>query len=319
MDEANTAVARDCRLRGLLSNTGLTVLFFLLSQNLLQFPFLLLRNRNIFLSGQGLSPFSSQLISVTVYLVSMGLTIVVGLYLFRSDHEFAFPMARVRQDYLRPALGVGLGAAMVGSLAATAADAWLGMGGIYSRQNLPSFAGGLPTLLLTLFGVTVLPALLEELLFRGVLLQPLRRYGDGLAVVVSAAFFALCHPTLPQAINAFVVGLALGVFAVRTGSLALPMMVHFVYNCLSCVITLFSLYRPLHAALFSWVVVLSLVGLGIVCLVVLRRRFGPVWHLPRARMSVDNRMIWRSVLTSVPALAAAVLCLVTILGNLYLA
>lgn len=73
--------------------------------------------------------------------------------------------------------------------------------------------------------VALLPAIAEELIFRGVLARALaRRFGPALAIVVSAAVFGLYHLDLPQLVSTFVLGLALGFIAVRADS-ALPTMV----------------------------------------------------------------------------------------------
>jgi len=81
-------------------------------------------------------------------------------------------------------------------------------------------------LLLALLTTGLLPAVAEELLLRGVILPPLRRFGNGFAITCAAALFALLHQNMEQAPMAFVSGLALGWVYVRGGRLALPILVH---------------------------------------------------------------------------------------------
>ena len=47
--------------------------------------------------------------------------------------------------------------------------------------------------MLNLVSTAVLPALVEEMVFRGYILGALRPQGDGLAIVFSAVFFGLLH------------------------------------------------------------------------------------------------------------------------------
>lgn len=47
--------------------------------------------------------------------------------------------------------------------------------------------------ILYVIGVAVIPPLVEELGFRGVMLSALRRYGDGFAVLVTAVAFGIFH------------------------------------------------------------------------------------------------------------------------------
>lgn len=73
-------------------------------------------------------------------------------------------------------------------------------------------------------GVVVVAPLVEEALFRGVLLHRLAaRRGPRWALVASALVFAVLHWNVPAM---FVFGLFLGVLYLRTGSLAACMLVH---------------------------------------------------------------------------------------------
>lgn len=316
-DGYGSAPVADNGLRALFGKVGLTVLILLLSQNLLSMPMLLYRRMG-FLIGGGINAFAAALGSMVVYVTSMVLTIVIATYLFGCDNRLAFPMARVRRDYLLPALFAGLGAAMVGNLTSGVAMSVLNSFGVYSRDSAPVFGGGAATVI-TLISATLLPALFEEMLFRGVLLQSLRRYGDSLAVVASALVFAFCHPTLPQFINALIVGLCLGMFAVRTGSLRMPMAVHFVYNSVACVMALAGRGgATLRMAALSWAVIIVLLVAGAVGAIILKKRFGMVWRLPvRNGFYISKGVAWRAALTSLPLIAAVVLCAVSILRNLY--
>lgn len=91
-------------------------------------------------------------------------------------------------------------------------------------------------LVMVLLSSACIPALAEEFAFRGVILGLLRPYGKGLAVVVSAALFALMHGNLVQIPFAFVCGLGLGYATIRTGSLWPAIIAHFVNNAMSFVL-----------------------------------------------------------------------------------
>jgi sodium transport system permease protein len=82
--------------------------------------------------------------------------------------------------------------------------------------------------------VAALPAICEELAFRGFILSGFRNLGNNRrAIVISALFFAIAHGFLQQEINAFIMGLVLGYLAVRTGSLFPGVIFHFVHNALA--------------------------------------------------------------------------------------
>lgn len=82
--------------------------------------------------------------------------------------------------------------------------------------------------------VCLVPAICEELAFRGFILSGLRRIGHKwTAIVLTAAFFGAVHVVLQQSIAAFVVGVVLGYVAVKTGSILPAMAYHFTHNALS--------------------------------------------------------------------------------------
>ncbi len=88
---------------------------------------------------------------------------------------------------------------------------------------------------LMLFNTVVTPAIVEEFAFRGVIMQPLRRYGNGFAILTSSFIFACAHGTPTGMIFAFIVGLALGYVTIETGSLWTGMALHAANNLFSVI------------------------------------------------------------------------------------
>ena len=88
---------------------------------------------------------------------------------------------------------------------------------------------------LNLLSVAILAPILEEWLCRGLVLRGLVRNGKSpvLAIVVSAAFFAIIHGNMWQAIPAFIIGVLFGYVYYSTGSLKLTILMHFTNNFLS--------------------------------------------------------------------------------------
>ncbi|MCA9152906.1 MAG: CPBP family intramembrane metalloprotease, partial [Planctomycetales bacterium] len=82
--------------------------------------------------------------------------------------------------------------------------------------------------------MAVVPAICEELAFRGFVLSGLRHLGHkGMAIVISALFFGVVHAFLQQSINAFIMGMLLAYIAVQTGSLFPGIVFHAVHNGLA--------------------------------------------------------------------------------------
>ena len=82
--------------------------------------------------------------------------------------------------------------------------------------------------------MAVLPAICEELAFRGFIFGGLLHKNGALrAIVVSALFFGFTHPVLQQSIAASLMGLMLGLIAWRTGGVLCTILVHAINNSLS--------------------------------------------------------------------------------------
>ncbi len=87
--------------------------------------------------------------------------------------------------------------------------------------------------------IAVTPALVEELLFRGLIFSGLRRWGLGPALGLSALLFALLHPPLQLFIPIFTMGIIFGIVVWRTGSIFCSMIVHALNNGLMVIIVCF--------------------------------------------------------------------------------
>lgn len=84
-----------------------------------------------------------------------------------------------------------------------------------------------------LLGFAVAPAVCEELAFRGFILSGFSRTGRvSLAIVMSSLAFGIMHMIPQQVFNASLLGLVLGLLAVRSGSLWPCILFHFTYNSL---------------------------------------------------------------------------------------
>ena len=84
----------------------------------------------------------------------------------------------------------------------------------------------------TVLGTVILAPLGEEFLFRKVLIDRTRRYGDTVSILLSATFFALFHVKLYQMFYAFLIGLVLGYLYTRTGKLRWSVAMHMAINAI---------------------------------------------------------------------------------------
>lgn len=90
-------------------------------------------------------------------------------------------------------------------------------------------------LVLMVFTTAVVPAFVEEFLFRGLILSNLLPYGRTTAVLASAFLFGLMHQNVGQLFYATAAGLVLGFIYVKTRSIWCCVLIHFVNNFISVI------------------------------------------------------------------------------------
>ncbi|MBQ7053829.1 MAG: CPBP family intramembrane metalloprotease [Oscillospiraceae bacterium] len=116
--------------------------------------------------------------------------------------------------------------------------------------------------------IALLPALVEEFALRCVIMQPLRKYGDKFAIIMSSLVFALMHGNMIQIPFAFVAGLAIGYFVIATRSIWTGVAIHLINNLLSVILSFVFLKDAQAASTFySAMNAVTLVA-GIICFAV---------------------------------------------------
>ena len=86
--------------------------------------------------------------------------------------------------------------------------------------------------------VAIFAPIFEEWMCRGMVLRGLlTKMKPAWAIVLSALFFAVIHMNPWQALNAFLIGLMMGYVYYKTGSLILTMVIHFVNNGTSVILS----------------------------------------------------------------------------------
>ena len=122
-------------------------------------------------------------------------------------------------------------------LAQTFIDVWERVWGVSPSQgDLPAVLGGITeqsSTLMLLGLLAVMPALGEELVFRGVIGRGLiARQGLVAGVFLTSLLFSIVHLNPVQGVGVFFVGLMCHVSYLATRTIAAPMLLHFLYNSL---------------------------------------------------------------------------------------
>ncbi|MBE6799209.1 MAG: CPBP family intramembrane metalloprotease [Ruminococcaceae bacterium] len=103
----------------------------------------------------------------------------------------------------------------------------------------PEYGTGVVSWIINLVCVGLIPAVMEEFAFRGVILGTTRKFtSDGLSILINATLFSMFHGNIHQIPFTFALGLYLSYITVYTGSVVPAMVVHGVNNSLAVVLSM---------------------------------------------------------------------------------
>lgn len=260
-----------------------------------------------------------QLIGILSTVIAMGLPFFIYAVSIRIPVRRALPLQMPPLSLLIPSIFLTFGATAVASFASGILQNLLYFLGIYAPGNL----GELPTTtasatVVYLISSTLLPAVLEEFVFRGVLMQSLRRFGDAMAVVVSAVLFAAAHGNIIVFPLALTMGLCSGYFVIRMGSLWPSILFHFLYNSLSIGLNEAYMRLPQNISLLlSSALTLAQLLLAVLSLIYLMKTRTGIFSLKPAQTTLNESAKLKTFFSSVAIIV--VLCLFALLAitNLY--
>lgn len=212
-----------------------------------------------------MSDLMEQIYSITAYTLPFLLATWFMIVVQKVPANIALPLRKVKPDICMAAVGVSLGAIMVGifmtNFFSVSFSLVFGYQPISPDMSMPQ---GIAPNILYFISIAILPAILEEAMFRGAILQSLRRFGDGFALVVSAILFGIAHGNFIQAPYSIVFGLVVGYFTLYTGSLIPGMIAHLFNNGLSVIMEWIStdLTRKQYDTLnYGYILVFLLAGI----------------------------------------------------------
>ena len=126
-------------------------------------------------------------------------------------------------------------------------------------MSIPNYFDNVGVLILAIIFIALLPAIGEEIMFRGFVARGLRKFGIVGAFLLSSLIFATAHGNLLQLVYQFFLGLVLVTVYFATRSIYASIIVHFTNNATALIIN-YVLYHTTGSAEFD----LPLEGAGLV-------------------------------------------------------
>lgn len=144
-------------------------------------------------------------------------------------------------------------------------DAVLGLVGFNPVDTLNLVRDNVGYLFLNLFVLSVLPAIFEELIFRGIVYNGLKSsHNSVFAIIVSAIMFSLMHGSLQQTLYQFIIGIVLAIVMFATENILYPIILHFCNNAVVIISDFFIVSEEVVVYEFSLINIIIPILLAII-------------------------------------------------------
>lgn len=271
-------------------------------------------------------------------LVVGGPFFILGYVFHRKGLSGGIPMDKPKKAKYLPLVVIGgFGVCLAGNIVTSYLDMFFEMltGMELTNIEMPETPKSVGGVLLFFLSTAVVPALVEEMALRGIIMQPLRRYGDWFAILCSALIFGLMHCNLVQIPFAFLAGIVIGYAVVVTESVWTGVLIHFMNNGFSVLVSIISDFYGIE----SWqyrvcdIVFYSVIVIGIVAAIFVYRKYSdkpmkksPLINCGRGfayqphpySAKISNKTLFGAYMGTIPMIAAMiVVCYETILLLMY--
>lgn len=214
--------------------------------------------------------FSWQFVMCMVYVFSMLLPILLLYPLIKNDLHI-LKMFKVPNKFsMKYGIVIIIGCSIICNTISIALSRFLNTLGIVLRNSNQNFVmqNSTSAMVVYIISLTIVPAILEEIFFRGIIISGLRRFGDFIAIAVSATLYAFSEGSIQDALYSFLMGLVLGYFTLRAGSLIVPILANFIIKCMYIGFWLIKVYeidnnRLIMLSVLVVLLVASLIAFGL--------------------------------------------------------
>lgn len=212
----------------------------------------------------------------------------------KSGLKNSLPFEKPKAKGLMPlAVFSGLGFCMVANIITNVLTSFVSSFGVELSSPDLAMPEGALGIVVSFCRIVVVAAFVEEIAFRGYIMQNLRKFGDGFAIAMAALVFALMHCNLIQAPFALIVGFALGYLSIKTGTLWTAVIIHAFNNSVSLIVSYLS--ESVEEKLLNYTVSLliyALIFAGLLCFIAFVRKANTIpYFKTRTALSGPNKVV----------------------------
>lgn len=227
--------------------------------------------------------------------IAMSVPAIAGMIIFRMKPTRVLPFKKVKADVFFAVVFFGMGVMMLANIATSLTSSLVEEFGYSTEYTDNSMGDDAIEIILRTISISVFPAFFEEFLFRGAILQSLRKYScDSFAIFFSAFLFGLVHGNIVQMPFAFLGGIFFAAVTVKTNSILPAMTVHFLNNFMSSIASIINQQFGSSAILnftYSFVFVLMMT-LGVVMIIKLSRKDENMFYTTPNPTMIPEKKMW---------------------------
>lgn len=117
--------------------------------------------------------------------------------------------------------------------------------------------------------ICILGPILEEIIFRGIVLKSMKKYGALTAIVFTSIIFAMFHLNLVQFMTPLLLGILLAFVTVKTDSIVPAIVIHMFNNTVATVITCIGGYNQILSSIISTIIIMG----GVIGLIIFINKY----------------------------------------------
>lgn len=229
------------------------------------------------------------LLTISATFGAMVVTVLVAKPMLKRKIFGAWRKPQSSPAILFAGIALMLGAAEAGGIVVNLLITLLKQAGLKTGTPNFSLSGDRTTDMILVAYVCIIGPVLEETLFRGMILQSLRPWGDWFAIVASAILFGVFHLNLIQGIPAALMGLVLGFVAVKSESILPTILMHIFNNSLSMAVTILGVGKNRTVQGIYGVIVLVAIVVSVILLALKNSEVSEIRARPAPAPRVEHR------------------------------
>ena len=247
----------------------------------------------------GLDPVIHYLITSIVTIIAYVLPFYISSSFMNNKISDLIQFKTFDKKFGLACIGIGMMTCVYANFAANFLLFNLNSIGLYPHTPEFPYDNNTASIIMYIIYISIIPPLVEEFAFRGIILGSLRQYGDGFAILVSSVLFGLMHENFGQTSFTFILGLILGFLTVRLNSILPAMIIHFLNNFSATIFDIIeinfgSYYQTLAQNLFFPTSVL----IGILCLIYILNKDKNFFSIQRSTSALNLKQKFKAFSSS---------------------